>query len=293
MQPDDKIMARLRPGCICMGIKLHRILEAIEHGATSFEEIADITGIGQGDCGGKRCGKKVAQLLQKSKNEVPMHTQPIIHRIVTGDYQVNTYIVSCPDTQQGFIIDPGGDAEQIISYVQQNNIQAGYILNTHGHADHILANQQLKKELDLKICMHEEDASFFCRPDNLELEKKELGLSIPGTADITLKEGEIVQVGTLQIKVIHTPGHTPGSACFLVNGNLFTGDTLFVGDVGRSDLAGGSFQTLLQSIKEKIIILPLDTQIWPGHDYGEMPTSTLAWEMEENPYITDFILAEE
>lgn len=222
-----------------------------------------------------------------------MTIQPVIHRIVTGDYQVNTYIVSCPETNEGFVIDPGGDAEKILAYIRDNSIQARYILNTHGHADHILANQELRKELDLQICMHQEDDSFFTQPDILELEKKELGLSAPGEADVKLKDKQRIKVGNIEIQVIHTPGHTPGSVCYLTHGNLFTGDTLFVGDVGRSDLTGGSFETLLQSIKEKIIILPMDTRIWPGHDYGEMPTSTLAWEMEENPYITEYILAKD
>ena len=220
-----------------------------------------------------------------------MNTEPIISRIVTGAYQVNTYIVSCPETKDGFIIDPGGDAEKILDLIKENHIQIKYILNTHGHADHIVANQELKKSLDLQICMHVEDNSFFTNPDILQIEEKELGLATPGKADIVLEDSEVLKVGNLKIKVIHTPGHTPGSVCYLVSGNLFTGDTLFVGDVGRSDLAGGSFATLLQSIKEKIIVLPMDTKIWPGHDYGEMPSSTLAWEMVENPYITDFILA--
>lgn len=222
-----------------------------------------------------------------------MNTQPVIQRIVTGDYQVNTYIVSCRETKEGLIIDPGGSVEEIVSQIRNNEIQAKYILNTHGHADHILANRELKKKLKLQICMHEEDDSFFSKPDILKIEEKELGLSIPGKADVRLKDGDVIQVGKLKIKVIHTPGHSPGSTCFLVSGNLFTGDTLFVGDVGRSDLTGGSFETLLQSIKEKIIVLPGETKVWPGHDYGEMPSSTLAWEMEENPYITDFILAED
>jgi len=222
-----------------------------------------------------------------------MSKQPVIHRIVTGPYQVNTYIVSCPETKDGFIIDPGGDADNILAVVQENGIRVKYILNTHGHGDHIVANKALKEELGLQVCMHEEDATFFTRPETLAIEKKELGMEIPSRADILLKEGDTVTVGTLEVRVFHTPGHTPGSACYLVSGNLFTGDTLFVGDVGRSDLAGGSFDTLLQSIKEKIITLPPETKIWPGHDYGEMTTSTLAWEMKENPYITDFILAEE
>jgi glyoxylase-like metal-dependent hydrolase (beta-lactamase superfamily II) len=98
-------------------------------------------------------------------------------------------------------------------------------------------------------------------------------------------------VGTLNIRVIHTPGHTPGSVCFFVNGNLFTGDTLFVGAVGRTDLTGGSLDTLLESLEKRLITLPGETVIWPGHDYGDAPTSTIAREMEENPYITDFLLS--
>jgi glyoxylase-like metal-dependent hydrolase (beta-lactamase superfamily II) len=220
-----------------------------------------------------------------------MTTEPTILRIVTGAYQVNTYIVSCTETNEGFIIDPGGDVDKILEQIKERRIRIKYILNTHGHADHIIGNQELKKSLDLQVCMHKEDDSFFTKPDILKIEEKELGLSTPSKADIKLKDSEIITVGNLKIKVIHTPGHTPGSVCYLVSGNLFTGDTLFVGDVGRSDLAGGSFATLLQSIKEKIIVLPLKTKIWPGHDYGEMPTSSLAWEMKENPYITEFILA--
>jgi len=117
-----------------------------------------------------------------------------------------------------------------------------------------------------------------------------LGFEPPDPADLRLKDGEILTAGDLSIKVIHTPGHTPGSVCFLLDGNLFTGDTLFVGAVGRTDLRGGSFDTLLNSIKTRLLSLPGDTVILPGHDYGERPTSTMKREIEENPYITDFIL---
>jgi glyoxylase-like metal-dependent hydrolase (beta-lactamase superfamily II) len=222
-----------------------------------------------------------------------MSTHPNIIQIVTGAYQVNTYIVSCPETRECVIIDPGGDAENILKRLKDNALQAKIILNTHGHADHILANIELKNALDVPVSMHQEDLLYFTQPDIRKISEKELGLAAPGTADIPLTDNEIIRVGTLQIQVIHTPGHTPGSVCFLVDGNLFTGDTLFVGDVGRTDLTGGSLSTLLQSIKEKILVLPKETTVWPGHNYGETPTSTLAWEMKENPYITDFILAEE
>jgi len=222
-----------------------------------------------------------------------MSNHPTIIQIVTGAYQVNTYIVSCPETKECVIIDPGGDAEKILRILRDNGLQAKLILNTHGHADHILANMVLKKALDVPVSMHKEDLLYFSQPGIRKISEKELGLTAPGTADMVLKDGEIIHVGTLEVKVMHTPGHTPGSVCFLVDGNLFTGDTLFVGDVGRTDLTGGSLNTLLQSIKEKILVLPKETTVWPGHNYGETVTSTLAWEMVENPYITDFILAEE
>ncbi len=222
-----------------------------------------------------------------------MSTRPNIIQTVTGTYQVNTYIVSCPETRESVVIDPGGDADKIITLLKENRLKAKYILNTHGHADHILANIPLRGTLKIPICMHKEDADFFAQPDIRTISKKELGLSAPSSVDIQLEDDAFISIGTLKIRVVHTPGHTPGSVCFHVEDNLFTGDTLFVGDVGRSDLTGGSFDLLLRSIKEKILILSGETNIWPGHNYGETPTSTLAWEMKENPYITDFILAEE
>lgn len=222
-----------------------------------------------------------------------MDTGINIIQTVTGSYQVNTYLVSCSETGKGFIIDPGGDAEKIQQLILEKGIRVKYILNTHGHADHVLANRELKEAFGIPVCMHSADADFFTQPDIREISARELGLTAPGAADIKLNDGDLLKVGSLDIQVIHTPGHSPGSVCFYVAGNLFTGDTLFVGDVGRSDLVGGSFDTLLSSIKEKIIVLPGSTTVWPGHNYGETPTSNLSWEMKENPYITDFILADE
>jgi glyoxylase-like metal-dependent hydrolase (beta-lactamase superfamily II) len=100
----------------------------------------------------------------------------------------------------------------------------------------------------------------------------------------------VLEVGNLNLEVIHTPGHTPGSACYLIDGNLFTGDTLFVGAAGRTDLIGGSLQTLIESLEKRLIVLPKETIVWPGHNYGKRPKSTIGQEIEENPYITDFIL---
>lgn len=221
-----------------------------------------------------------------------MHAKTNVVQTVTGAYRVNTYLVYCTATKEGIIIDPGGDADQILHIIHEHKVEIKYILNTHGHADHILANRDLQASLGVPVAMHAEDAVFFSRPEIQEISARELGLSAAGQADIELHDGDRLKIGTLDVLVLHTPGHTPGSACFLVDGNLFTGDTLFVGDVGRTDLTGGSLATLLASIKDKIIVLPAETLIRPGHDYGETPSSTLAWELKENPYITDFILAD-
>ncbi|MFC1884400.1 MBL fold metallo-hydrolase [Thermodesulfobacteriota bacterium] len=214
-----------------------------------------------------------------------------IKQVLVGPFQVFAYIVSCPKTREAVIIDPGGDEERLSSLISDEDLKVKYILNTHGHMDHVAANTELKKMFDAPVCMHEADDDFFSKGDGKMSSERELGLPAPEPADIRLKHGDVLEVGEMKVKVIHTPGHTPGSVCFLVHGNLFTGDTLFVGAVGRTDLTGSSFEDLLKSIKEEIVTLPKDTKVWPGHDYGEMPSSTIAWEKDENPYISDFILA--
>ena len=216
--------------------------------------------------------------------------KPIIRQIPIGPLQVLTYLVACPQTKEAVLIDPAGEEEKISALIEEEDVKVKYILNTHGHADHVLANQRLKQRLSAPTCMHELDDQFFSQKDAREESSKEFGLLPSEPVDIKLKDGNVLEVGTLKIEVIHTPGHTPGSVCYLVNGDLFTGDTLFVGAVGRTDLKGASLDTLLDSLEKKLLPLPVETIVWPGHDYGETPTSTIGREMEENPYITDFIL---
>lgn len=201
-----------------------------------------------------------------------------------------TYLVVCPHTRETVIIDPAGEEYKLLALIKTEGFKVKYILNTHGHSDHVLGNPKLKEVLNVPVCMHEADDRFFSDQAVREKSSKELGLPPPDPADIRLKDEDIVEVGTLKVKVIHTPGHTPGSVCYLVDGNLFCGDTLFVGAVGRTDLIGGSLETLLESLEKRLIVLPKETIVWPGHDYGDTPTSTMGREMKENPYITDFIL---
>jgi glyoxylase-like metal-dependent hydrolase (beta-lactamase superfamily II) len=208
-----------------------------------------------------------------------------------GDYQVNTYLLGCPHTREALVIDPAGAPQTIIRCAAAEGLSLRLILNTHGHADHVAANRELKALLKVPTGLHEADARFFADPAIRARTEAELGLPAPDPADFTFSDGERLKVGTLEIEVLHTPGHTPGSVCFRVADNLFTGDTLFVGDVGRTDLTGGSLETLLKSLETRIIGLPPQTVVWPGHPYGDTPSSTIAREREENPYITDFILA--
>ena len=213
----------------------------------------------------------------------------IVKQIPLGPYQVFTYLVACPRTREGVVIDPAGEEEKLLDLIEREGFLIKYILNTHGHADHVLGNRKLKIALNVPVCMHEAEDAFFADEAVRKTSEEELGLPPPDPADIRLKDGDVIEVGTFRINVIHTPGHTPGCVCYLAEGNLFTGDTLFVGAAGRTDLIGGSLDTLIESIEKKLIVLPKETIVWPGHDYGDSLTSTIGREMEENPYITDFI----
>jgi len=218
--------------------------------------------------------------------------EPLIHRMIAGDYAVNMYLVACPETRMGVVIDPAGDADILLARVRSESIRIVAILNTHGHADPVAANASLRNAFQVPVCMHAADDRFWSDPQNRARIEAELGLPAPPPCDRRLVDGEVIPVGNLAITVIHTPGHTPGSVCFHVGNHLFTGDTLFVGNAGRTDLIGGSLDTLIHSLQTRIITLPPETVIWPGHDYGDTPTSNIGREMAENLYSTDFILAE-
>lgn len=224
-----------------------------------------------------------------------MHSETMntitITRLPLGPYLVNTYIVVCRETGLSAIIDPAGEPQTIIDTIDREAATPSLILNTHGHPDHMLANAALKATLGLSVCMHVNDNGFYADSPEIRNLERQTGLTVETRADHLLTDNEQIQMGATAIRVLHTPGHTPGSCCFLVSGHLFTGDTLFVGAAGRTDLKGGSLDRLIQSIATKLLVLADDTRIWPGHDYGNRPTTTLGQEKKENPYITDFILA--
>jgi hydroxyacylglutathione hydrolase len=213
----------------------------------------------------------------------------IIEQIPVGDMAVFCYLVGCEETGQAAAIDPAGDTEGILEVLEKQNLRLVYIVSTHGHADHTCGNLALAARTGAKTVMHALDDDFFTSAEGRRLSEA-FGLCSAPPAEIRVTDGDRLALGTLSLEFIHTPGHSPGAMCVRVGNNLFTGDTLFVGAVGRTDLPAASFQDLLRSIEEKLLPLPRETVIWPGHDYGDRPSSTLAEEMETNPYITDLIL---
>ncbi len=206
----------------------------------------------------------------------------LLKTLVTGALQVNTYLLVCEESAEGLVIDPGGEGERIWRFFERQKVALKYIINTHGHPDHILANNYLKEQSQAPIVIHQEDAQMLVAPDPLMLAMMP-NRYVPTPADIKLQEGDKIQVGKLSLQVIHTPGHTLGGICLLTDGVLFTGDTLFAGGIGRTDLPGGSYPTLINSIKEKLFVLDPSLQVLPGHG----PASTLKEEMEHNPFLTD------
>lgn len=213
----------------------------------------------------------------------------IIKQLKVGVMEVFCYILGCKDTHEGVLIDPAGDEERILETAQELGLSIGSIVNTHGHPDHTCGNRRVMEKTGAKLYMHALDERLFNTPEG-ESMAMQMGFTPSPPADVLLKDGDTIPFGHKALTVIHTPGHSPGGICLHVENNLFTGDTLFVGAVGRTDLPGGSLETMLRSIKDKILSLPDDTIVWPGHDYGQSPTSTIALEKRHNIYVTDFDL---
>jgi glyoxylase-like metal-dependent hydrolase (beta-lactamase superfamily II) len=207
-----------------------------------------------------------------------------IKQMTVGMMGVCCYIVACDKTKQGAIIDPGGNEDDILSACQAENITVKYIVNTHGHPDHVCGNGRLKEATGANIVMHAADAEFFGQ-DNVKQFFSQLGLPASPPVDKPVEDGDTLTIGNENLAVIHTPGHTPGGICLYSQPNLFTGDTLFAGGVGRTDFPGGNTQQLLTSIKEQILSLPPETIVWPGHGYGG-EHSTVAQEKAGNPFLT-------
>ena len=207
----------------------------------------------------------------------------IVKQIKLSKMDTFCYLVGDTHTQTCALIDPAFDTSRILEIAGEMGFAVTHVINTHCHSDHTAGNRAIIAASGAKLLIHTLDAERLKTILNSTFSRVLGGKSSP-KPDILLQDGQDIALGASHLKTIHTPGHTPGGICLYTEGHVFTGDTLFVEAVGRTDLPGGSSSQLLRSIKEKIYTLPGSTLVWPGHDYGPTPSSTVADEIRNNPF---------
>jgi hydroxyacylglutathione hydrolase len=208
---------------------------------------------------------------------------PMIQKALeVGLLQVNCYILGDEETKEAVVIDPGGDEGEILEALKSAGLNLKLIIDTHGHFDHVDANEPLKEATGAQIAIHEADAAMLIRPsqDALMFTGNRARSS---QADLLLQEGDILTFGKYRLKVLHTPGHTPGGISLVLEDHplVYVGDLLFQGSIGRTDFAGGSFEALLTAVKTKIFPLGDNYTVFPGHG----PVTTVGQERKYNPFL--------
>jgi len=193
------------------------------------------------------------------------------------------YLIGDRTSRTCALIDPAFETSRILDTAAESRYRVTHVINTHCHADHTAGNAAVIAATGATLMIHKRDAKGLMRTTNKAFARVLGGKGSPDP-DVLLKDNDAIDIGDSRLTVILTPGHTPGGICLYAEGHVFTGDTLFVGGVGRTDLPGGSMQQLIDSIHERIYILPGETVVWPGHDYGLSPRSTVETEIRTNPY---------
>ena len=198
----------------------------------------------------------------------------IIEQILVTPMAVFCYLVADKKNGEGVLIDPAGDFDMIFSAVEKYSVKIKWVINTHGHFDHTSGNDYVIKRTGAGLLIHEKDVNKLGTITNRLLSRFVGGKKSPEPISL-LNDGDVITFGSESLKVIHTPGHSEGSISLYTQGHIFTGDTLFTEGMGRTDLGDGSMKEIMESIITKILALPDDTIIWPGHHYGRKPTSTV------------------
>lgn len=203
-----------------------------------------------------------------------------IETLALGRLETNCYIISCRETRQAAVIDPGDEAEKILTVIANNDLTVSSILLTHGHFDHVCAVAAVKKATGATVYAHENEKLNLA---SVALQTQFFGFPapLPFEVDQWLRGGEVVRTGALTLEVLNTPGHSPGGVCFLMGDDLFSGDVLFYESIGRSDLPGGSAEQLLAAIRRQLLVLPDTTRVHPGHGKA----TTIAHEKKYNPFL--------
>ncbi len=198
----------------------------------------------------------------------------VVEQVMVTHMAVFCYICIDEASDEAVLIDPAGDFNKIFNVVDRRRAKIKYIINTHGHFDHTSGNDYCIKKTGAQLLIHEKDAVKLKQISNRILSRTMGGKKSPEPVSL-LKNNDEIRFGKTSLRVIHTPGHSAGSICLYRKGNIFTGDTLFTEGMGRTDLGDGSYKEIMHSITGKILTLPEDTIIWPGHNYGRFPKSTV------------------
>ncbi len=206
----------------------------------------------------------------------------LLQSVTVGMTMTNCYLVGCEQTRQGVVIDPGGNPERIERAIEEMGLEVQYVLNTHCHFDHMAANGAIVEATGAALALHPAEIPLLQARGGASL----FGVPVPESPmpDLELEDGQLLEVGTLRFRVLHTPGHSPGGVTLYLaeQGAAFDGDTLFAMGVGRTDLPGGDWDTLMRSIREVIFSLPDETVLYPGHG----AKTTVGRERRLNPWLT-------
>ncbi len=208
----------------------------------------------------------------------------IFQSMLVGPLGVNCYILGDERTRRGIVVDPGGNARDVLNALEHNRLTLTAIVNTHAHFDHILALNEVRNASGAPFMIHQDEVPVLTAA---QASAAGFGMHLgqPTKPDRLLHDGEVIQEGEISLTVLHTPGHTPGGICLLMGDHVLVGDTLFQGSIGRTDFPGGDYATLMRSIRDKLLPLPDSTLVYPGHG----PSTTIGEEKQLNPFVRPLI----